>query len=362
MKIILINTYPMDAVFKLWKQGLHPSHHLWGIVELQKNNNYEFIILQHEKYKVLNYIGRLFKIKFLDQQIRALWLLRKCDMIYAPYAAANTKLIIILKFLKIVKKPIIIIVHQPLLNIKSNTIVNFFIKKLILQYDSIIFLSDKLKNDLIERLAIPFKVYHQKFFNLDWGPDTNFYKTYLPVKDPIDTKFAISAGNTDRDFDTLIEAFKYINFPLKIYCTEHSLPKIKNIPKNVEIISKHISYFDLLKEYDKARLVLIPITNNPLGTQGLTGILDVVGMGKPVIMTKNMNVDLDIDKEIIGISVKQGNVEEWVSAVKLILNDYELLTLMSKNSLALGRNKFNMLIFSNELDKIFSETYKNWKK
>ena len=39
--------------------------------------------------------------------------------------------------------------------------------------------------------------------------------------------------------------------------------------------------------------------------------MDCLGIGKPVIMTKNPNIDIDIEKEGIGHWVEPGDVEEW---------------------------------------------------
>jgi glycosyltransferase involved in cell wall biosynthesis len=359
MKIILVNAYPMDNAYKLWQQGLYPGHHLWGILELQKKEGFECIILPHQKYKFLNKLGKYLNIQFLDQQIRALWLLRKCDAIYAPYAAENTKLIVILKLLGLVKKQVVIVVHQPLFGFNSkNKIKNYIVKKLSLQYDSIIFLSERLRSDLIDTLNVSKEISDRKFKHLNWGPEEIFYKNYSIPKNPEETKFVISAGHTSRDYDTLIDAFRVINFPLKIYCTPASIPKTKVIPSNVEIIAndKHISYFDLLKEYNNARILLIPVTVNP-GTQGLTSLLDVLAMGKPVIMTENSNIDLDIDEEGIGKTVRQGNVDDWVNTLNLLLNDFNLLKQMGQKSLELMHEKFNMALYTDGLAKIFLDNY-----
>ncbi len=365
MKVILLNAYPMDASYELWKQGLYPSQHLWGIIELNRKPGFECIILKHEKYKLLNKIGKFFNIQFLDQQLRALWLLRKCDMIYAPYAAENTKLIVILKLLGLVSKPVVVMVHQPLFGFNSgNPVKEYFIKKLTLQYDAIVFLSERLKQDLINIMALPPGAADKKLFHLDWGPEEKFYEQYLTPKNPADTDFVISAGHTTRDYDTLIEAFRSINFPLKIYCTPSSMPKTTDIPAHITIYSseKHLSYFDLLKEYNQARIILIPIAGNFRGTQGLTSMLDVYAMGKPVIITKNPNLDIDIDEAGIGVTVRQGSVEDWKNAVSSILYDYDTLKRMGDNSLALFHKRFNMAEFSNGLAKIFLSVYKEPKR
>lgn len=360
MKIILSNVYPMDLAYKQWEQGIYPGHHLWGIIGLQKKNDMEVTILKHEKYKLLNRLGDLLHIEFLEQQIRAVWLLRKKDVLYAPYAAANTKFILLLKLLRLLHKPVVIVVHQPLLGYRTTSpIKKYLIRKLVSQYDSIIFLSKVLKDDLINTLAIAPEEAAQKFHHVNWGPEIDFYKDYSTPKDPRDTHYAISAGHTSRDFDTIIEAFRSIDFKLKIFCTPKSVPTTKHIPDNIEIIADAtpISYLELLKEYDSARMILIPLTANPGGTEGLTSLLDVFAMGKPVIMTKNPKLDLDIDKEGLGLTVNYGDVEGWIKAVNSIKNDFELLKRMGDNSLELFHTTYNLDLFSQELERIMRKTH-----
>src|SRR5690606_6284166 len=108
-----------------------------------------------------------------------------------------------------------------------------FSKKVLLQYEASIFLSERLMKDTIELLEIPAHIAEEKFTNAQWGPDINFYHNLdMPLKD---CEYAISAGHTDRDYVTLVEAFRGIDFPLRIYCGPKAVPKVENLPKNVTI-------------------------------------------------------------------------------------------------------------------------------
>ena len=360
MKVLLINNYPTDKAFQLWEKGEYPSHYIWGKVELDKNKKIEIIILKHEKYKFLNFIGNLFKIKYLDQQIRTLWIIKKIDIIYAPYATANTTFLILLKLLRLISTPIVITVHQPMFGYNSNSSIKKFVaKKLIPRYDAVVFLSQALREDFIQKLKISPIIVSKKFFHAGWGPDAEFYKNYANQKPVSQTSFVICAGKTDRDFETIIEAFREIDFPLRIYCTPESLPKSKNIPKNITIHSSGISYIELLKEYNKARIILIPLKSHRGGTQGLTSLIDAFAMGKPVIMTYNRNIDIDIEREGIGYWAEQYDILSWRKCINKVLKNEKLLESLGSNSMRIYKENCNAEIFAEALEDVFTRTYIN---
>src|SRR5690606_5195733 len=112
MNILLINNYSMEKAYSLWKKGTSGSHHLWGKVELEEREEVEMIIFPHVKYKFLNKIGKIFGIDQFDQQLRVLGNLKKFDILYAPYATANTKFLLLLKWMGIFRKPMVVLIHQ----------------------------------------------------------------------------------------------------------------------------------------------------------------------------------------------------------------------------------------------------------
>jgi glycosyltransferase involved in cell wall biosynthesis len=357
MRVILMNTYPMDKTYQDWKEGKTPSHHLWGKIELERRGRVEMEILRFEKYRLLNSIGRFLKIEFLDQQFRTLLNIRKYDIIYAPNGSGTTKLLVILKLLRLLSTPIVIVAHQPqfVAPEQKNRLKINIAKILMLQFDAMVFFSHRMKADTKINYNIPQAESDKKFLHLDWGADNNFYNKFANLTPVKETRYAISAGTTLRDIDTLIEAFREVNFQLRIFTTPFLLPTIKDIPENVTIYSEGTTYKDLLEEYNNARIILVPlkISENPNNTHGLTSLMDVMVMGKPVIITRNKNLDIDVEKEGIGFWANRYDPMHWRKLLNEIIFDENRLEEMGRKSLALYHNKYNAERFAEGLENIF---------
>src|SRR5690606_8087313 len=132
MKVLLVNNYSMENAYALWQKGVSGSQHVWGKVELDQEGEIEVIFLKHQKYGFLNKIGKIIKINHLDQQIRILGNLKKFDILYAPYSSANTRLLVMLKWIGLFKKPIVVTIHQPIFNSNNNKLARLFAKKFLL--------------------------------------------------------------------------------------------------------------------------------------------------------------------------------------------------------------------------------------
>ncbi|WP_162417076.1 glycosyltransferase [Cyclobacterium roseum] len=345
----------MENAYQLWKEGKSGSHHVWGKIELEKISEFSVIVFLHEKYKWLNKLGRLIGITHLDQQIRILFASNSYDILYAPYSTQNTKFLLFLKLLKLYRKPIVVTIHSPFLGTNSSSKwIRWLTKKLLLTYDASIYLSESLMNQGIEKLGIKKEVAANQIYTAQWGPDLTFYNK-SQFKAGKEEMYLISAGHTSRDYVTLINAFRQLDYQLKIFCTPKSMPNIENLPKNVTIYSEFIPYFELMKFYLNSKIILIPLkyeTRNE-GCQGMTSIQDVVALGKPTVITKNKTLNLDVEKEGFGIFVDMGDVSGWVKAINMLMNDEVRMEKMKQNALSVYQNKFNAEIFAKQLKKVF---------
>jgi glycosyltransferase involved in cell wall biosynthesis len=361
LKVLLINSYDMHKVSGMYNNGLFPGHHLYGAVELNKEFGVEMVIPQQEKYSILNKIGNWFDIPLVDQQLRALSILRKCDILYTPFAAVNTKLIVLGKLLGFIRKPVVILVHFPLFGKPSkNRFIRILTKRLIQKYDTVIFFSSLMRSEIIDAYNIG-ETYSKRHFLLSpLGVDLNFFKKYRTENTPESKPVIISSGNTGRDFDILVKVATRINFPIKIYCKPESFPKSTIIPGNVEILSGEFPFEQICKDMANARIVLIPLAPSPQATIGLVSLLEAFALGKPVIMTKNKYIDIDLEKENIGVSVDENDVDGWVQAIMSLLENYPRLKEMGENSLRLAKEKFNINIFANDLAKAMSDTHQRY--
>jgi glycosyltransferase involved in cell wall biosynthesis len=351
IRVLLINTYDMNDVRLKYEAGTLPSHHLYGALELEKAYEIDVVIPKHVQFPILNRIGSWFDIPFLDQEIRALTMLRKFDIIYAPYAASNTKLLVLLKCLRVLRKPIIILVHFELFGKpNSNWLKRFVAKKLIVSYDFILFLSTRMKAALNANYAIDVEHMRRRFALSNWGVDATFYERYRTKQSPEERRLIVTAGNSSRDFDLVVRLAKRIDFQFKIYCKPESYPSsYSELSKNVQVLSGSFPFDEICKDHDNARIVLIPLKSDFEGTAGLTSLLDALAVGRPVIMTNNRNIDIDFQVENIGVSLETNDEDMWVDAIASLLNNFDKLREMEVNALRLANQRFNIKHLAGDL-------------
>lgn len=361
-RILMVNDYPLDKYYENWRKRLTPSQQLWGKVELDRLGNFEVVMLPHEKYPFLNKIGNLINITHLDQQVRVLFQLDEIDVIYAPFAAANTKFLLVLKLMGIIKVPIIAVIHYPLLgsNSKSN-IVRSIGRNFVKGFDRLVFISHKIKEENVKIFSLPSDTNGERFVHMDWGAEASFYKDINVLPNNGEEDYAISVGQTDRDFDTLIEAFKNIDFKLRIYSKPGYVPRVKDIPSNVEIFTSGVTYKELLGIYKNSRMILICFKMTQQSTLGMTSLLDAMAMGKPVVITENEYLDVNANVEKIGYTVAEEDVNGWVEKINLLLSDAAMCIEFGKNALNLHKEKYNMNLFGINLNNVFKEYFQTIK-
>lgn len=358
VKILLVNSYSFEAIYENWQKGINPSHFLMGKIELDMMDDFEVVILKHEKYRWLNKLGNWLKLPHLDQQIRALLILRDFDLLYLPYPMSNSRLITTLKLLRIISTPIVVLLHQAVIKKpKENSFSNWLARKSFQQYDAYACFSHELLRKTVKDLRINKETDKQKFFHIKWGADSLFYKKLSKPTSSNKDGFAVCAGTQDRDFDTVIEAFKGLAINLKIYCTPSTAPRLDSLPDNVTVDTSWVPYTKLLEEYVDSTFIIIPIKDevkNNGNTLGLTVLLDAIALGKPVAMTYHPYIDIDIEQENIGKWVVNNDVAEWKQKLRELSSDREGLITMGTNAKNLYLTKYNSTQFANEMADLFS--------
>jgi glycosyltransferase involved in cell wall biosynthesis len=219
-------------------------------------------------------------------------------------------------------------------------------------------LSKKVRESLIATANLP----PDKLLKIDWGPDLAFYDTaYRCHRSPKAARrpLIVSAGKADRDHDTLVRATTLIDCTVKIFCSENSKPAGQIDESRVIITSgpgnhNAISYGDLLGEYEAANVIGIPLTHVE-ELAGLTSLLDAMAMAKPVIMTRNPYIDIDIEKQGIGIWVDVGDVEGWATAISELISKPALAREMGLRGRALCEKQYNLERFTDELASAIAE-------
>jgi glycosyltransferase involved in cell wall biosynthesis len=343
----------MDQAWELWQRGEYPGHHLWGVTHLARYG-IDVEILPHEKYTALNKIGEKLHLGYgLDQQWRILFGKMDCDIIYSG-SMYSTFLLSYLRCFGILKKPIVSVNFHDLPK-------KFMYKMLMKGQEKILCISHSTKEDIEKKFG------HQANIEfLEWGVDLSFYderKKGISVNR--ETAFVMAAGKTDRDYSTLARAFSGINYPLRIYCTEQSAPQAVRLTPNVTVRYNHatqvdgnLSFRDLVVEYERAYAVGIPLAmpkraRDVIHPVGLTSLLEAMAMGKAVVMTRNRKLNIDIEKEHIGLWVEPGDVRGWQQAFTYLLAHPSEARAMGQRGYHLCRTKYNLDLFAANLANIF---------
>ncbi|MFB8787554.1 MAG: glycosyltransferase [Potamolinea sp.] len=360
MKVLAMFDYSQaERAWQLWENGQEresPEQNLWGITQLHKHG-IDVEILPYKKYSFLP--------RDLDQQIRVIFNSSQYDLVYST-CQTSTLLLALLHVLKIFNKPVVVKLERPFKSgVKSKILLQLFAQG----HDNLICLSSRVFEQLRDEFSIP----EEKLSLLDWGPDLPSYELGKKNLVTRENGFFMSAGNSNRDYTSLANAFDGIDYPLQIYCSEASAPKLQNLQTNVKINYNHptattaLSWNELVAEYDKAYAIAIPlyippdrIDNCPLW--GLTSLLDAMAMGKATIMTKHRQVNIDIEKEKIGFWVEPGDVQGWKQAISYLIENPNETQEMGQRARRLAEKKYNLDIFSLQLAETFKSLDKTGKK
>jgi glycosyltransferase involved in cell wall biosynthesis len=353
MKVLFIGKTPMDWAWEQWQQKKYPGHLLFGVTQLSKYG-IEVDILPHTKYAKLQQISNKIKVLGdLDQQFRILFRQEYYDIVYSG-DDLNTSLLTFLRYIGFYKKPIVVIMHRSFRKtLASQIFVKFFLKS----KDKLLCLSNSVMTKITDNFDIP----KEKLTILPLGMDLSFYN-YNPKEnqnvktDKEVNEFILSAGKTHRDYNTLAQAFKKINCNLNIYCSGESAPTIFPLSENINVNYENtkestiLSYEELESEYKKAYAIAIPLEIPPERREsvtliGNTSLLEAMALGKAIVMTKNPQIDIDIEREGIGFFVEYGDVEGWRKAISYLLDNPQETKEMGHRGRLLCEQKYNLDYF-----------------
>lgn len=313
-RVLVLNNYSLEEVWKEVQRGEKPDHHLFGLNYFQARG-FEVKFIPFKNSQLLQGINNLIKqsrfpvpLGDLDQQWSTFRLMNEADLIYCP-CQTQTSLLNYFRALGLIKIPIICVAHHPLNRGRLARLRAPFIKLLVNGVDAFLSLSLKI-TDTIKEVA------HKHYISrtVYWGPDANYYSyTQIPGQG------VVAAGRTGRDFHTFGVAASQAGVKAHIICLQGSIRSTQLFRRNVQVTIQptdcYMKYPELLNIYSKARVLAIPLTAGE-NLSGLTSLMDALGMGKPVIMTRHPLIDLDVEALEIGKLVEPGDVDGWREAIQ----------------------------------------------
>jgi len=327
--------------YKLYKEGIYPSHFLYGAIEIEREG-YEIICISKSVKK-----NNL--VKWIENS-RSI-LKEKPAAVFVPFITDNEFWLSILKILFILRCPILGFSHKTISASRRGRL----IKKIIYrQYSKIFFLSPLSMEESIRSGLI--SEYQSMLVN--WGADLAFYEK-VQHSDLKGSGYFISTGKESRDFNTLIDAFTQTDKELRILTAPHAgrnyeylksfMGKFHNI--DIKLIrNDSYSCFNLARETTDSFCVVVPLLKCEMGfCVGLSSVAEAIALGKPIITTDNPYYPIDVVKENIGLKVD--SVDSWINAINYLFMHPAEAKIMGMNARKLAETKYNIENSSNEIIK-----------
>lgn len=335
-------------------EGIYPRSHLWGY-PLKKQNKKNILNPLVKNCIIIRFCSIIDKVtrNRLGNSWVEISLIYKRKQFDAVYCVSGHLFWIpILKKLGILEKRIIILLyklpkHTPWWKFHDLHHSIFILKC----YDGINCLTIKLKNDLYSA------GYKGLANNLSWGTDLQLFK---PKKYKINYNYFFSNGKTNRDYMTLLEAIKKlpnISFKAIAHWGQHKqIPhNLEAIKANTEITDKAITYAELARYYEESIAVCIPLNEDSEDTCGYTECLEALAMGKPVLMTRTGCLDIDIEKEGVGIYINPNDSHDWVRKLKMLNKNRKLCDKMGAKGKEFIRNYYDIKDYNIRVHAFISE-------
>ena len=353
MKIAWIHLDIVDRTHE-FNKGLYPKSHLWGYPLKSQNN--QNILNPLVENKIIKRICTIFdKIKrnrFGNSLIEISLILKRKDFDVVYCVSGHLFWIPILKRIGIFDKQLIILLYKIPKHTPWWKFHDLHHSICILKcYDGINCLTNKLKNDLYSA------GYKGLAKTLSWGTDLQLFK---PKKTTVNCNYFFSNGKTNRDYKTLLTAIRRL--PSISFKAIAHWEQFKQIPKNLntikantKITDKAITYAELTRYYEESIAVCIPLIEDSEDTCGFTECLEAMAMGKPVLITRTGCLDIDIEKEGVGIYINPNDSHDWVSKLKMLNKNPKLSYKMGTKGIELVQNYYNIEDYNTRVQAFINE-------
>lgn len=329
MKKILSIGYSLDRTSQEVASGRLPSQLLYGMWQLQKDE-YEVKYISHSnEYKAsLGSIKDIWNIISISK-----------NLIFIPYVHPNLffLLLTLLKFLRIIRVPVVGIFHY---TIKKHVLYSTLFRQL----DMAFFHSPKNMDECINLKYVR----PERCKLLTWGVDIPYYDK---IKVDVHSCKFISTGIENRDFSPLLKLDVELSEKVKIILPANINKEIKQFVDSnnhnnidVEYIAQDNSLFTHLIQQSKSSMAyLIPIKEDSLNyCVGHTSMVEALALGKPILVTENSYHPIDVEKEGVGIKVRNNDFLEWEKAIRFLLDHSDVAEQMGKRARKLAEERYNI--------------------
>jgi glycosyltransferase involved in cell wall biosynthesis len=341
-RLLVVNDYPLQGMLTQVRAGEVPDQLLYGVNHLLDAGwSVETVDLpERTPGRLERLLNQALPLGDLRPQLRVALHRQPFDLVYAA-CHTQTQALQYARRLRWFRKPVVVLTHHPILPGRLGALRTRQLRWRALGADAIPTLSQVVAGEI--NGLVPGRARA-----LPWGPDLSFYQPGTGPRSGI-----LTAGRSRRDLLTFGRAATLVGCPATIICLESDvLPEFAGFGPNVTVIARPrdrwMSYRELTGMMASSLAIAIPLIDQPW-LCGLSSLADAMGMGLPVIMTRNRCIDIDVEREGIGHWVRPGSVEDWVTALRRICTQPAEARAMGDRSLALARTRYNSRLFAQEL-------------
>lgn len=357
-RVLVLNNYPMDRVMQEVELGETPDHLLFGVNRLM-DYGYEPVFLPYPAMGRWAQFQRFLKrfplpleLGDLQQQILAKRLLPGADLIYAP-CGSQTHWLQYIRATGRFPIPIVTLMHHPFPEGKLDVFRGWQRKLFLRGADRLPSLSGAVASDLRKAGCM-----ETKLAPLVWGADVGFYGPWEP---PPKGSGVIANGRTGRDFLTFALAVAKAGGPATLIGLQgklddpiyHQTGGLQTIEAcNEEPIPGEdrgwLKYPALCEHMRAHEAIAIPLFAQR-SLAGLTSLMDALGLGRAVLMTRNRHIDLDIEAEEIGFWLEPGDVDGWADRIRWVVDHPVEVAGMGARARKLAETTFNSATFAKQI-------------
>ena len=351
-RLLVLNNYPLAEVWEEVRRGHKPDHHLFGLNYFEQWG-YEVTIAPFQSSRLLQTLsGVLTRARFpvplgdLDQQYSVMSLLNRADVIYCP-CQSIAWVLGYLRAIHLLKKPLVLLAHHPFSVGRLAPLRRPFLKLAFRGSDRYPSLATDVAVEINHLAGDP-----GKSVALPWGPQRDFY----PASEKPGSG-AVAAGRTGRDFLTFARGAAKARVPARILCLQSSVtPELEsfNVPIEAFPDGHPMDYVGLMPHLRSARVHAIPLTDTS-SLSGLTSLMDALGLGKPVVMTRHPLIDINLESLGIGRWVEPGDAEGWSAVLRWFEEHPDEAAAMGDRARKLVDNGLDSMHFARRVAGIFEE-------
>jgi glycosyltransferase involved in cell wall biosynthesis len=132
--------------------------------------------------------------------------------------------------------------------------------------------------------------------------------------------YIFSYGNSDRDYDSLIEVVE--NTEVKLVILSQSYTPRRRLPPNITLLTGKVSWAELTRWIQAASFIVLPLSAYDVSA-GQTAMLESMALGRPVIITANMATMEYANEGETALFVPAGDPDQLRAKIRLLWTDSE---------------------------------------